>query len=146
MKLVYWTKAYRFCAGHRLFHPERDEEWNLRVFGKCSYPGGHGHNYTLEVTVRGEPAAETGRLISEEDLDSLIAGEVMANLDHRNLNEALSLDFGPAPTTEVVVLEIWRGLEKKIPPPAVLHRIKVSETAKNTFEYFGPGVGPAQAP
>jgi 6-pyruvoyltetrahydropterin/6-carboxytetrahydropterin synthase len=138
VKLVYWTKAYRFCAGHRLFHPGRDEGWNLRVFGKCSYPGGHGHNYTLEVTVQGEPAAETGRVIAEEDLDQLIESEVMNKLDHRNLNEALSRDFGPAPTTEVVALEIWRLLEKRIPRPAVLYGIKVSETAKNTFEYFGP--------
>ena len=137
MKLVSWTKAYRFSAGHRLFHPERDGEWNLRVFGKCSYPGGHGHNYTLEVTVRGEPGAETGRVISEEDLDQAVESEVMAKLDHRNLNDVLSLDFGPAPTTEVVVLEIWRALENRMPQPATLHRIKVSETAKNTFEYFG---------
>lgn len=137
MKVVLWTKAYRFAAGHRLFHPGRDGEWNFRVFGKCSYPGGHGHNYTLEVTVRGEPSKETGLVVSEEDLDQAIESEVMAKLDHRNLNDALSLDFGPAPTTEVVVLEIWRALENRIPPPAALHRIKVSETAKNSFEYFG---------
>ena len=138
MKTVVWTKVYRFCAGHRLHDPGRGDEWNRRVFGKCSYPGGHGHNYTLEVSVRGEPDAESGLVVREADMDAVIDDVVMKRLDHRNLNDVLSSDFGPAPTTEVLVLELWRSLDGRIPSPAELHRVRVSETAKNSFEYMGP--------
>lgn len=138
MKVAYLTKAYRFNAGHRLHDPRRDGAWNLRVFGKCSYPGGHGHNYTLEVTVRGSPDPGTGRVAREEDLDAAVEAEVMEKIDHRSLNDVLPSQFGPAPTTEVLLLELWSALEKRVPPPAVLHRLKVSETSKNSFEYFGP--------
>lgn len=138
MKAVTWTRVFRFCAGHRLFHSDRDESWNRSVFGKCSTPGGHGHNYELEVSVRGEPDPHTGRVITAGQLEAVVEKEVMDRLDHRNLNDVLSTDYGPAPTTEVLVLELWRALEGKISAPAKLHRIKVSETAKNSFEYFGP--------
>ena len=136
--IVYVTKAYHFNAGHRLFDPSRDDDWNLRVFGKCSYPGGHGHNYRLEVTVRGTPDATSGLLLREADLDLAVEAEVLEKIDHRNLNEVLSQDFGKTPTTEVLVLELWRAIEKRISPPAVLYRIKVAETEKNFFEFFGP--------
>ncbi len=139
MKVAYLTKAYQLNAGHRLFDPRHDAEWNTRVFGKCSYPGGHGHNYALEVTVRGCPDPTTGRVLREKDIDRAVEAEVMEKIDHRNLNDVLSKDFGPAPTTEVLILELWRALEKRIPPPARLHRLRVSETAKNSFEYFGEG-------
>ena len=138
MKAVTWTQTYRFCAGHRLYNPERDDRWNLAVFGKCSYPGGHGHNYTLELSVRGEPDPETGQVIGRGVLDALVEEEVLRKLDHRSLNDALSRRYGSAPTTEVLVLELWDALEGKVAAPAVLCRIKVSETAKNSFEYYGP--------
>lgn len=139
MKLVTWTKTYRFCAGHRLHNPARDDAWNRSAFGKCSYPGGHGHNYVLEVGVRGEPDPESGLVVREAAMDALIDEVVMARLDHRNLNDELSRDFGPAPTTEVLVLELWRSIADRIPAPATLHRIRVYETVKNIFEYRGPG-------
>lgn len=138
MKRVYLTKLFRFNAGHRLFHPDRSDDWNLRVFGKCSYPGGHGHNYTLEITVSGEPDRQTGLVLPEPTLDAAFATTVLDRIDHRNLNDVLSKDFGPAPTTEVLILELWRALETRIPPPAKLARLRISETAKNTFEYQGP--------
>jgi 6-pyruvoyltetrahydropterin/6-carboxytetrahydropterin synthase len=138
MTIAYLTKTYRFNAGHRLHNAARDDAWNLRTFGKCSYPGGHGHNYTLEVTVRGAPDRDTGRVAREEDLDAAVAAEVMEKLDHRNLNEVLPSEVGPAPTTEVLVAELWKMLGARIPGPATLHRLKVSETSKNSFEYFGP--------
>ena len=138
MKLVTWTKTYRFCAGHRLHNPARDDAWNRSTFGKCSYPGGHGHNYVLEVGVRGEPDPESGLVVREAAMDALIDDVVMARLDHRNLNDELSRDFGPAPTTEVLVLELWRSIADRVPAPARLHRIRVYETVKNIFEYRGP--------
>ncbi len=138
MKRVTWTQTYRFCAGHRLHDPHRDERWNLATFGKCSYPGGHGHNYTLELSVRGEPDPATGRVVDPRLIDAIVKQEVFHKLDHRSLNDALSTRYGPAPTTEVLVLELWDALQARIPRPAVLHRLKVSETARNSFEYHGP--------
>lgn len=138
MSAAYVTRVYRFCAGHRLFHPARDDEWNQRVFGKCSTPGGHGHNYTLEVTVRGTPDRETGWIIAPQVLDRAVEAVVFDGIDHRNLNDVLGRDFGPAPTTEVLLLELWRSVEPRIAPPARLFRLRLGETAKNSFEYCGP--------
>jgi len=141
VKLVHLTRVYRFCAGHRLHRPDRSDEWNLHAFGKCSYPGGHGHNYTLEVTVRGEPDPATGLVLPGRTLDEAVAAEVFERIDHRSLNEVLSRDFGPTPTTEVLILELWRALEPRIPTPAKLHRLRIRETAKNTFECLGGSPG-----
>lgn len=137
MRQVTWTKVYRFCAGHRLHDPSRDDAWNLRVFGKCSYPGGHGHNYVLELGVRGEPDPESGLVVRESAIDAIVEEVVLGRIDHRSLNHVLSKDFGPVPTTEVLALELWRAIEPRVPAPARLHRIGVSETAKNSFEYLG---------
>lgn len=139
MKVVYLTKIYRFNAGHRLFDPSRDEAWNREVFGKCSLPGGHGHNYTLEVTVRGSPDPGTGMSVSLGAIDGAVEEVVLDRIDHRNLNDVLSKEHGPAPTTEVLILDLWPRLCSRIPPPARLHRLLIAETAKNSFEYFGPG-------
>lgn len=145
MKKVYLTRVYRFNAGHRLHDPSREEEWNRTVFGKCSLPGGHGHNYTLEVTVAGAPDPETGFVCDLSILDSAVQKEVLEKLDHRNLNDILSKDFGPAPTTEVLILELWRSLEPHLGAPARLHALRVSETAKNFFELLAPPAAPGTA-
>lgn len=142
MPIAYSTRAYSFCAGHRLFDPARDPAWNELTFGKCSWPGGHGHNYRVELTVRGVVSEETGWIVPPAVLDGLFEDVVLARLDHRNLNDILSRDFGPAPTTEVLLLELWRAMEGLVAPPAALHRIVISETSKNTFEYHGPGAAP----
>jgi 6-pyruvoyltetrahydropterin/6-carboxytetrahydropterin synthase len=139
LKVVYLTRAYSLSAGHRLLDPRLDDDANLQLFGKCSLAGGHGHNYRLEVTVKGTPDPDTGRVASPLGLDQVVEEEVFERLDHRSLNDVLPSEFGPAPTTEVLILELWRSLETRIAPLASLHSLRVSETAKNTFEYFGPG-------
>jgi|SoiMethySBSTD1v2_1073268.scaffolds.fasta_scaffold14909_4 6-pyruvoyltetrahydropterin/6-carboxytetrahydropterin synthase len=139
--LVYLTKAYQFNAGHRLFDPRKDDAWNLQVFGKCSFAGGHGHNYRLEVSVRGEPHPESGLVVPGSVIDEAVQVAVMDRIDHRNLNDVLSNEYGPTPTTEVLILELWRAIAPKIPRPAQLHRLTVSETSKNSFDYFGPARG-----
>ena len=136
--VVYLTRVYHFNAGHRLFHPERDAAWNQRIYGKCSNPGGHGHNYRLEVTIRGTPDPDTGWISSISSIDSVVADTVLEPMDHRNLNEVLELDHGPCPTTEVLILEIWERLCGAIPGPASLHRLRISETRKNEFEIEAP--------
>jgi hypothetical protein len=102
--LVYLTKAYQFNAGHRLFDPRKDDAWNLQVFGKCSFAGGHGHNYRLEVSVRGEPHPESGLVVPGSVIDEAVQVAVMDRIDHRNLNRcpvervwADSHDGGPHP-------------------------------------------------
>ncbi|HVR74940.1 MAG TPA: 6-carboxytetrahydropterin synthase [Planctomycetota bacterium] len=139
MKVVYLTRAYSMSAGHRLFDPRLDDDTNLELFGKCSLAGGHGHNYRIELTVKGTPDPETGRVATARDIDQVVEEEVFERLDHRSLNDVIPSEFGPAPTTEVLVLELWRALQPRIAPLAALHSLRVSETAKNTFEYFGPG-------
>ena len=141
---LYYSEKFEFSAMHQLWNDKFDDAQNYEMFGKCANPAGHGHNYIVEISVRGEPDPETGRVISETLIDAAVDAEIMEKLDHRNLNDALTRDFGPAPTTEVLVLELWRALEPHVPAPAVLHRIRVSETSKNFFEYFGPGGYPSR--
>ena len=138
MNTVYIGRLYRFNAGHRLYRPDRDAEWNLEVFGKCSYEGGHGHNYDLEVVIRGNPDPVTGQVISPELLDSIVREKVIEPIDHRNLNEILESGNTPPPTTEVLIADIWSRLADSIPPPASLQLLRILETEKNLFEYSGP--------
>tara|TARA_B100001750_G_scaffold248072_1_gene276506 strand:- start:5156 stop:5575 length:420 start_codon:yes stop_codon:yes gene_type:complete len=135
---VYLGRLYRFNAGHRLSRPDRDSDWNLEVFGKCSYEGGHGHNYDLEVVISGTPDPLTGRLISLELLDTIVNEKVIEPIDHRNLNEVLETGSTPPPTTEVLIRDIWNRLADSIPSPAELKLLRILETEKNLFEYSGP--------
>ena len=138
MSTVYLGRLYRFNAGHRLSRPDRDSDWNLEVFGKCSYEGGHGHNYDLEVVISGTPDPLTGRLISLELLDTIVNEKVIEPIDHRNLNEVLETGSTPPPTTEVLIRDIWNRLANSIPSPAELDLLRILETEKNLFEYSGP--------
>jgi 6-pyruvoyltetrahydropterin/6-carboxytetrahydropterin synthase len=137
--VVYVSRVYRFNAGHRLYDPRRSAAWNEAVFGKCSYEGGHGHNYRLEVCVRGVPSPETGWVVPPARLDRWVEELVLDPLDHRSLNQVLSLEVGTAPTTEVLAVEIWQRLAPVIPAPARLWRLVIAETEKNVFEYRGGG-------
>ena len=134
MSTVYLGRLYRF----RLSRPDRDPDWNLEVFGKCSYEGGHGHNYDLEVVISGTPDPLTGRIISLELLDTIVNEKVIEPIDHRNLNEVLETGSTPPPTTEVLIRDIWNRLANSIPSPAELKLLRILETEKNLFEYSGP--------
>ena len=138
MSTVYLGRLYRFNAGHRLSRPDRDPDWNLEVFGKCSYEGGHGHNYDLEVVISGAPDPLTGRIISLELLDTIVNEKVIEPIDHRNLNEILETGSTPPPTTEILIRDIWNRLANRIPSPAELELLRILETEKNLFEYSGP--------
>ena len=138
MSTVSLGRLYRFNAGHRLSRPDRAPDWNLEVFGKCSYEGGHGHNYDLEVVISGAPDPLTGRIISLELLDTIVNEKVIEPIDHRNLNEVLETGSTPPPTTEILIKDIWNRLAKSIPSPAELELLRILETEKNLFEYSGP--------
>ncbi len=137
---VHISRIYHFNAGHRLFRADWSDEKNWEFFGKCSYADGHGHNYTLEVTAVGVPDPDTGWAAPIVELDRAVDQEVMERLDHHNLNEQLPSRYGPAPTTEVLILEVWDALVARIGARFQLHRLRIQETARNTFEYFGPNV------
>ncbi len=135
------TRRETFNAAHRLFRPDWDDEKNLEVFGKCSNPNWHGHNYVLYVTVEGEVSPETGFVTNLKTLSSIIKARVIDKLDHKNMN--LEVDFmeGRLASTENLAIGIWQQLEKPVADEgARLHCVKVVETEKNYVEYFGKKV------
>ena len=136
--MIYITRREHFNAAHRLFRPEFSDEQNLQVFGKCSNPNWHGHNYTLFVTVRGEVDTTTGFLVNLKDLSAIIEIHILEKLDHRNIN--LEVDFmkGKLASTENIAIGIWNEISEPIAAlGATLHCIKLYETENNFVEYFG---------
>lgn len=136
--MIYITRKERFNAAHRLFRPDFDDEKNLAVFGKCSNPLWHGHNYTLLVTVKGEVKPETGFLINLKELSEVVNSLVIDKLDHKNIN--LEVDFmqGKLASTENLAIGIWNELSAPVRDlGADLHCIKLFETENNFVEYFG---------
>ena len=134
--VVYITRRETFAAAHRLFKPELSDEENLKLFGKCSNPNWHGHNYTLEVIVTGEVDADTGFVMDLKDLKEIVRENVISKVDHKNLN--LDTDFmrGKIPTSENIVITIWNELKDKI-TKGKLFSVKLYETENNYFEYKG---------
>jgi 6-pyruvoyltetrahydropterin/6-carboxytetrahydropterin synthase len=136
--MVFVTRKEHFNAAHKLFRPEWSNEKNLDVFGKCSNPNWHGHNYQLYVTVKGEPDPVTGFVIDLKHLRDIIRERVVSKLDHKNIN--LDVDFmkGRMPTTEVLAASIWEQMESEIRLYGCeLHSVKLFETENNFVEYFG---------
>ncbi len=134
--VVYITRRETFAAAHRLFKQELSDEENLKLFGKCSNPNWHGHNYTLEVIVAGKVDADTGFVMDLKDLKEIVRKNIITKVDHKNLN--LDTDFmkGKIPTSENIVIAIWNELEDKI-TKGKLFSVKLYETENNYFEYKG---------
>ena len=128
-------RRYRFAASHRLHSAHLSEEENRRVYGKCCNPYGHGHNYVLEVSVSGDVAPSTGMIANLADLDGFVERQVIAAFDHKSLNEQVPAFGEKVPTTENLCIEIFERLKKF--PLAKLERVRVEETANNSFEYSG---------
>ena len=136
--MVYISRKERFSAAHRLFRPEYSDEENLRIFGKCSNPNWHGHNYTLFVTVKGEVNKETGFVIDLKKLSQIINEKVIAIVDHRNINLEVPFMKGKLASTENLAIGIWNELNDDILNlGALLHSVKLKETENNVAEYFG---------
>lgn len=134
--IVYITRRETFAAAHRLFKPELSDEENLKLFGKCSNPNWHGHNYTLEVIVAGEVDPGTGFVMDLKELKEVVRMNVISKVDHKNLN--LDTDFmkDKIPTSENIVIAIWNELKDKI-TKGKLYSVKLYETENNYFEYKG---------
>jgi 6-pyruvoyltetrahydropterin/6-carboxytetrahydropterin synthase len=136
--MIYITRRERFNAAHKLFRPEWSDSKNMEVFGKCSNPNWHGHNYDLFVTVKGDPNPETGFVYDLKKLSDVLREKVVNKLDHKNIN--LDVDFmqGRMASTEVLAIAIWEQIEPSIRAEgAHLHCVKIVETENNYVEYFG---------
>jgi 6-pyruvoyltetrahydropterin/6-carboxytetrahydropterin synthase len=136
--MIYLTRRERFCAAHRMFRQEWSDEVNNKVFGKCSNPNWHGHNYVLWVTVKGEVSEECGFLMNINILKEIILDKVIKKIDHKNIN--LEVDFmkGKIATTENLAIAIWGELKYSVEQEgAILHCVKIEETENNSIEYYG---------
>lgn len=134
--MVYVTRKAHFSAAHRLYNPKFSDEQNEAVFDKCNNPRGHGHNYTLEVTVAGQPEPDTGYVIDLKYLADLIDEHVIDKFDHKHLNYDVPELNGIIPTAENIAVVIWSLLE-----PAIKHgrlqKVRVAESDNNYAEYYG---------
>lgn len=137
---VFLTRVYHFCAAHRLHEPALSEEENRRIFGRCNNPNGHGHNYDLEVTVRGVVDPATGTIVNVPEMDALVRERVVDYLDHTHLNLDVPEFRELNPTAENIARAAWERLGGEL-GGARLHRIRLFESARNIVEYHGPGGG-----
>ena len=130
------VRRLTFNAAHRVHNPELSDLENARLFGKCNNPNWHGHNYILEVSVRGEVEQKTGYVLDLAKLKEIVGREVIDKVDHRNLN--LDVDFmrGIIPTTENLAIGIWKIVVQAI-APAQLVPIRLWESENNRVEYAG---------
>ena len=134
--MIYVSRRETFSASHRLHNPLLPDDENLKCFGKCNSPNGHGHNYILEVVVAGEINPLTGYLIDLKKLKEIIREHIIDKVDHKNLN--LDVDFlkGDITTTENLAVRFWEQLKDNI-TDGRLYAIRISETENNFFEYRG---------
>ncbi len=139
MNLAYLTRSVSFAAAHCYHRPEWSDAENRRVFGACNNPVGHGHNYVLEVTVRGTIAADTGFAVDLGALDAALQREVVARLDHQHLNYAVA-EFGEGgaiPTCENIAAWLWPRIEQALPAGVRLHRLRLYEEPQLFVDYYG---------
>jgi 6-pyruvoyltetrahydropterin/6-carboxytetrahydropterin synthase len=132
--MVYLTRKEHFCASHRLFNPKFSDAENLKIYGKCAYPNGHGHNYEIEVTVSGEPDPETGMIMDLKKIADIIDEEILEKVDHRHLNFDVDFLKGIIPTAENLAEVFWRLLDPRI-TSGKLFSVRVYETPSNFAEY-----------
>ena len=137
MKTVYLTRKAEFSASHFYHNPKFTPEENRRIFGKCNNPHGHGHNYTLEVTVEGPVDERSGFVMDLKQLKDIMNREVIDVLDHRHLNYEVPEFKEQIPTTENLAIAIWRRLEGKLDGGARLHRVRVYENDDLFAEVYG---------
>ena len=137
MKTVHLTRKAEFSASHVYHNPNFTPEENQRIFGKCNNPHGHGHNYTLEVTVKGPVDERSGFVMDLKQLKDIMNREVIDAFDHRHLNYEVPEFKEQVPTTENVAIAIWQRLEGKLDGGARLYRVRVYENEDLFAEVYG---------
>jgi 6-pyruvoyltetrahydropterin/6-carboxytetrahydropterin synthase len=136
--MTYITRKEQFNAAHRLFRSDLSDEQNLEVFGKCSNPNWHGHNYSLYVTVTGPVDPNTGFVMNLKTLSKIINEYVIEKVDHKNINLEVEFMHGQLASTENLAIGIWNQLEKPISlNGGKLYKIALHETDNNYVEYYG---------
>jgi 6-pyruvoyltetrahydropterin/6-carboxytetrahydropterin synthase len=137
--LVFVTRKAHFNAAHRLHNPDKSDEWNREMYGKCNHENWHGHNYIINVTVAGSPADETGYVIDLSKLKAIIQSKIIEKCDHKNLN--LDVDFldGILPSTENLVEAFYHELKEPIKEASdgngFLYEVELQETERNSAKY-----------
>jgi 6-pyruvoyltetrahydropterin/6-carboxytetrahydropterin synthase len=135
-RMIYLTRRADFSASHYYYDPALSPEENQRIFGKCANLNGHGHNYTLEVTVKGKVDDRTGFVVDLKDLKAIMEREVIEAMDHRHLNKEVPEFAKLVPTTENLAIAIWKRLEPNI-KSSKLHRVRVYEAEDLFADYLG---------
>lgn len=134
--VVYLTRKAEFSASHYYHNPALSAEENRRLFGKCNNPLGHGHNYLLEVTVKGQVDARSGFVLDLKELKEILNREVLEAMDHRFLNKEVPEFQEQIPTTENLAITIWKRLEPRF-RKAQLDRVRVYESPDLFVDYYG---------
>jgi 6-pyruvoyltetrahydropterin/6-carboxytetrahydropterin synthase len=134
--MIFLTRKAEFSSAHYYWNDAWSLEENERVFGKCANRNGHGHNYTLEVTVAGEVDATSGFVVDLKQLKDILDQEVVSVYDHRHLNLEVPEFAKAIPTTENIAIAVWNRLKNKI-PNAKLHRVRIYEMPDLFADYFG---------
>jgi 6-pyruvoyltetrahydropterin/6-carboxytetrahydropterin synthase len=137
-KHVYLTRKCEFSASHYYHNPAFSADENRRVFGKCNNLNGHGHNYTLELTVKGSVDPKTGFVINLVDLKEILNREVLDVFDHRHLNHEIPEFATEIPTSENIAISIWNRVEPKVNAlNANVHRVRLYETPDLFVDFYG---------
>lgn len=137
MAQVYITRRMHFSASHRLHTDLLSNHENEQVYGLCNNPLGHGHNYELEITLKGEPDPVTGMVIDLKELKEIVERELLVKVDHKHLNHQVDFLAGVVPTAENMVIAFWNVLKDKFLPHGKLHELVLYETARNIARYQG---------
>lgn len=130
------TRRFRFSAAHRYYDESLSPEENQRLFGKCAGQHGHGHNYVLDVSVRGAIDPKTGMIVNLKDLKAAVNARVIARWDFKHLNFDVDDFRGTQPTCEQIAVTAWKLLDGKI-PGCELARVRVYESEELFAEYEG---------
>lgn len=135
--MVYLTRLEHFNAAHKLYNPKWSKEKNEEMFGPCANENWHGHNFDLFVTIKGEPDPDTGFLMDVKKLKVIIKEQVIAKVDHKNLNLDVEFLANKMCSTENLAIGIWNQLIPHLPANVQLHCIKLYETPRIYVEYYG---------
>ena len=136
--MFYLTGRLEFCAAHRLYSPELTDEENFEAYGHCAGENGHGHNYQLEVTVRGEADPRTGVVVDINKLMDIVKEKILDKVDHKHLNLDVEMLEGIVPTAENLAVVFWKELEPAL-TACELEKIRVYEKDDLFIEYRGEG-------
>jgi len=135
-KIATLSRRVQFAASHRMHNPNWSAKKNVDTYGKCNHANGHGHNYELEVVLKGEIDSETGMVFNLTDLKKIIESQIMSAMDHKNLNLDIPEFKTLIPTAENIAVVIWDRLAKKL-PAGLLNEVRLRETENNLVSYRG---------